>query len=370
MTDAPLSGLKVLDFSLNLPGPYATMVLASLGCEVVKIEPPRGDPARHIGALFPLLNRGKKSVLLDLRDPKSNAHLKALVQRSDILVEGFRPGVMARLGCGPEQAMAWNPRLIYCSISAFGQEGPRRSEPGHDLNLQALTGLCHLERDRTGAPRASVLPVADLSAAMAAVVSINAALLQRERTGEGRVLDVAMADALAHWTTTWAAGVDLLAPLRSTATGKLVSKTPWFKEIDRQRLYALPHYGLYGCRDGRWLAIGVVDEHRFWTALCTELGMHRTAKLPVPARAVLGRLIRKRIALHLRTRSRAHWLERFAGAGVPVTAVTQPKDVLDDPQLAGRELRNRAPLPGAESLRGPVPALGADTEAVLRSLPG
>ena len=156
----PLAGVKVLDFTWNLPGPYATARLVSLGATVWKIEPPRGDPAREVGALFDWLNQGKQSVVLDLKDDASRRHIEALITSADVLVEGFRPGVMQRLGCGPDRARALNPGLVWCSISAFGQEGPARGVPGHDLNLQALSGLCHLERDRRGRPRPTVLPVA------------------------------------------------------------------------------------------------------------------------------------------------------------------------------------------------------------------
>jgi crotonobetainyl-CoA:carnitine CoA-transferase CaiB-like acyl-CoA transferase len=144
MVEAPLSGIRVLDLTQNLPGPYATLTLASLGAEVVKIEPPKGDPARHIQPLFSMLNQGKKSVVLDLRDDGAKAALRRLVEQSDVLVEGFRPGVMARLGCSPEAALSWNPRLVWCSISAWGRSGPLATAAGHDVNVQAMTGLCWL----------------------------------------------------------------------------------------------------------------------------------------------------------------------------------------------------------------------------------
>ena len=147
---APLSGLKVLDFSQNLPGPYATFLLACWGADVIKVEPPKGDPARFMEPFFSMVNRGKRSVVLDLRDERSRSAVEALVRWADVLVEGFRPGVMDRLGCGFARAKELNPRIVYCSISAYGQEGPMRDHPGHDLNLQATSGVCHLERDADG----------------------------------------------------------------------------------------------------------------------------------------------------------------------------------------------------------------------------
>ena len=201
----PLAGLRVLDFSQNLPGPYASFLLASLGAEVIKVEPPRGDPGRHIGPFFAQVNRGKKSIVLDLRDPANAGVLEELVKSSDILLEGFRPGVMARLGCDVATARAWKPSLIYCSISAYGQQGPRHAQPGHDLNLQALTGVCYLERDAQDTPRGAMLPIADLSTSLVAVASICAAAAR----GGGATLDVSMADAALSWAHVWGHGIDL-----------------------------------------------------------------------------------------------------------------------------------------------------------------
>ncbi len=368
---APLHGLKVLDFTQNLPGPYATLCLASLGADVVKVEPPRGDPGRWASGLFAQVNRGKRSVVLDLRAPESRPALDALIGWADVLVEGFRPGVMDRLGAGWERASALNPRLIYCAISAFGQEGPRRDEPGHDLNLQALTGACHLERDARDAPRPLVLPIADLSAALAAVASINAAVVGQARTGQGARLDIAMSDALLSWTTLWSDGVDLAGPVRDAPVPGFLSG-PLAARLDRERLYALPHYGLFSCRDGRWLALGVVDEGHFWRALCESLGLGRLARLGLPARVVGGAAIRPLLAAVLRTRNRDVWLARLVAAGVPATPVLTPDEARRDPQARARgivsETAVRVPLHGATIPTTPAPALGEHTDSTLRAL--
>lgn len=368
----PLDGLQVLDFTTNLPGPYATFLLASLGAEVVKIEPPRGDPGRFMEPFFSLVNRGKRSVVLDLRDEASRGPLRALVERSDVLVESFRPGVMERLGCSPEQARAWNERLVYCSISAYGQQGPRAGEPGHDLNLQALAGVCHLERDRKGTPRGSALPVADLSASLVAVSSICAALLARGAEGPGRHLDVAMGDAVLSWASLWGEGVDLAAPLRDAAGDGLLASLsrPVRERLDRAKLYAMPHYGVFRAADDQWIALGVVDERHFWEGLCEALGVSWAARLPLPARVATGPLLRPVIARLIRRHPRAWWLDRLREHGVPATPVLTPPEATEEPQYRSRGLidalgRVRAPLPGAVDPERPAPRLGEHTEAVL-----
>jgi crotonobetainyl-CoA:carnitine CoA-transferase CaiB-like acyl-CoA transferase len=384
MTDAgngveatrPLTGVQVLDFTVNLPGPYASFLLASLGAEVIKVEPPRGDPARHMEPMFTFLNRGKRSVMLDLRDPTTRPALRALVERADVLFEGFRPGVMGRLGCDWETARDWNPRLIYCSISAFGQEGPRVHQPGHDLNLQALAGVCHLERDAHGRPRGSVLPVADLSTSLGAVASVCAALVARGPEGPGRYLDVAMSDAVLSWAHIWGEGIDLAAQAREAlgtgAAAKVVERT-LLERMDREKLYTMPQYGVYRTRDRRWLAIGIVDEKHFWQGLCEATGLGRLANLSMSARIAGGPFFRRLIGAVLRRRNLEHWLARFEEAGVPATPVLRPDETKQEPQFQARGLlddegRVRAPLPGAEHPQRPAPELGEHTEQVLAEL--
>ena len=357
-----LSHLVVLDFTWNLPGPYATSLLAAQGAEVIKIEPPRGDPGRNIPSLFARLNRGKKSVVLDLRKPEDQARIKPLVERADVLVEGFRPGVIDRLGCSAEQALKWNPELIFCSISAFGQNSPARDVPGHDLNLQALAGLSHLERNASGFPTEMVLPIADFSSALAAVAAIGLALAEREQTGKGKVLDVAMLDAVAHWTATWAEGLDLLGQVKDIGpAGEAVAASPWFGSHRRRRLYALPHYGLYRCLDGKWIAVGIVDENRFWRSFCKTLGLRGIGRLPLAARAGLAPVLDKLVKARLRTRTRKHWLRVLQAADVPVTPVLTPGEAQRDPRVV---VRQAGPIPGSRMPLAAAPKLGEHTDSV------
>lgn len=367
--DQPLSGVVVVDLTWNLPGPYASSLLQSLGAEVTKVEPPRGDPARSMPGLFASLNRGKSSVTLDLRAEEDRAALRDLFARADVVLEGFRPGVAARLGCSAADVHAVNPRAVYCSISAFGQDGPLRDLPGHDLNAQALSGACHLGRDRSGAPHGLPLPVADLSAATHAVAGITAALYARTRHGRGAVLDVAMLDGAVSWSALWGLGVDLaddarraLPPAARTAAGR------WLERLDRERLHALPHYGCFRCADGRWIAVGVVDEGHFWSALCDAVGLGRFGRLPMPARVVLGPVLRRLLALRLRRRSSEAWLSELAGRGIPVTPVLTPAEALDHPQVRARMVGPdgavRPPLPGARFPTGEVPRRSPPSRAV------
>ncbi|HET9068398.1 MAG TPA: CoA transferase, partial [Amaricoccus sp.] len=206
---APLAGIRVLDLSRVLAGPYCTALLADLGAEIIKLEPPAGDDYRHIGpfrdgesALFTLNNRGKRSLVLDLKDAADLALAREIAARVDVVVENFRPGVAARLGLGPETLRALNPRLVYCSISGFGQEGPFRDLPAYDLVVQAMSGLMAATGEEGGAPLKAGESVADLVAGLFASWSILAALVQRGATGEGATLDIAMYDALFSMLTT------------------------------------------------------------------------------------------------------------------------------------------------------------------------
>ncbi len=205
----PLDGIRVLDLTRVLSGPYCTALLADLGAEVIKLESPAGDEYRHIGpfkegesALFTLNNRGKRSMTLDLKAPADLALAQAIAGRVDVVVENFRPGVAERLGLGAAALRAKNPRLIYCSISGFGQDGPFRDLPAYDVVVQAMSGLMSATGEEGGAPLQTGEALGDLIAGLFASWSIMAALVQRDRTGQGAALDVAMYDALFSMLTT------------------------------------------------------------------------------------------------------------------------------------------------------------------------
>ncbi|MCA9709563.1 MAG: CoA transferase, partial [Myxococcales bacterium] len=349
----PLVGVRVLDFTQNLPGPYASLLLASMGAEVIKVEPPRGDTGRLIGRLFDMVNAGKKSVVLDLKTAEGRADLDRMLPHVDVLLEGFRPGVMEALGAGPAQARRRNPGLVYCSMSGYGHAGPYRDYPGHDLNFQALTGVCHMLRDASERPLGCALPIADLSSGLSAVATILAALYGRQRDGQGRHIDVALTDTVLSWAYVWSEGltpadarlsgalrpisrwVDARAARDPKARPYLEHAASWLAEpgtaasvdrlggrlqqtrtwrgLVRLRLHALPHYALYRTRDDQWLSVGIVDEQKFWVALCEALPLPAPVRrsilaIPLGARMVTSTPVRRVLARAFRQRTLDQWL--------------------------------------------------------------
>lgn len=323
-----LRGIRVLDLTRFLPGGYCTVLLADLGAEVVKIEEPkRGDPARTphpmldpIGARHALRNRAKKSVTVNLADPRGAEVMRRLVSRAHVLVEGFRPGAAARLGVGFDTVHAWNPALVYCSISGYGQDGPYRDLPGHDINYMAYAGaLAVMARD--GAPEAPALQVADIAGGMLAATGILAAVIEAQRTGRGRLVDVALADAVIS---------TLYLPYVSHVAG-----TAGFGDGARHAPRAA--YGVYETADGKHLTLGIAAEMHFWTRLCRAVGRedladeaHLSGGKQQEARAALEELFR--------TRSRDEWCELLRRNDVPCAPVNDLDEVVRDPHTRVRRM--------------------------------
>ncbi|MEW5738103.1 MAG: CaiB/BaiF CoA-transferase family protein [Myxococcota bacterium] len=366
----PLEGLKVLDLSRLLPGPYATLVLADLGAQVDKVEEPGvGDYTRHsppmkddTSALFLGLNRNKRSIALDLKSPDGAAKLKALARQYDVLVESFRPGVMDKLGLGWDALQKENPRLIYCAISGYGNTGPDRLRAGHDINYLARCGALAYGGKPGGAPAMAGVQIADIGGgSLFALVGILAALHERSRTGKGRFVDVSMTDGA-------------LAFLHMHLAGRLVmGKEGVPLQRGREALNGgYPCYGLYQTGDGRWLAVGAL-EPKFFMGVCAALerpelmdGAYDTGELGARTRAELEKVFA--------SKPLAHWIELFRTVDLCVEPVLEGDEVLDDPQLKARGLFEeeggvvwlRTPLKlGAPPIR-PPPALGQHTEEILR----
>jgi alpha-methylacyl-CoA racemase len=261
MTGA-LEGVRVLDLTRYIPGPYCAMLLGDLGADVVKIEPPPfGDPTRGLppavgedSAAHAAFNRNKRSLAVDLRTAEGAGVVRRLAGQADVLLETFRPGTLAGWGLGPEPLLAANPRLVYCSLSGYGQGGDHAGRAGHDIDYLALGGFLGGNRDRAGEPVLPAAQVADMTGALLATVGILAALQARERTGRGQWVDASML-----------AGVTALMTL--PATRRLAGPGP---ADELTGVHAC--YRLYRCRDGRQLAVGAL-EPKFWEALCRALGL-------------------------------------------------------------------------------------------------
>jgi CoA:oxalate CoA-transferase len=289
----PLSRVRVLDLSIWRPGPYATSLLCALGADVLKVEPPGGDPMRHYPGLFEAINAGKRSVVLDLKDPSDRSRALELTIEADVLVEGFRPEVMARLGLDEHTARAANPAIVYCSISGYGQADPRATLPGHDLNYQAWAGALTPEGGSAAMPP---LPTADLASGLTAAFGICASLLGRGTGGGGTHLDVSMTDVMATWTG------------RTGAASDDPSGT-------------VPGYGLFGTADGGQIALGVVNEQHFWSDLCASLGLDDLAGLAFGERTGRGDELQAAVAAAVHVRGRDELVETLTAAGVPVAPV-------------------------------------------------
>ncbi len=323
----PLAGLRVLDFTTLLPGPLATLMLAEAGAEVTKIERPGGEDMRHFAprwgessAAFALLNRGKQSLAIDLKSQEGRARLQPLLQRADILVEQFRPGVMERFGLGYDAVRAVNPRIVYCSISGYGQSGARAGEAGHDLNYIGNTGLLALQPGPTDHPVVPPALVADIAGgSFPAMINILLALRHRDLTGEGCRLDIAMADAM--FTFAWHALAEGLGG------GK-------FPESGRGLLTGgSPRYQLYPTRDGRLIACGALEQHfweRFAKTIDLDAGLADDRADPQSTRKAVADIIRAKTA--------DQWRPIFAAADCCVTVVTSLEDAIRDPHFVARGL--------------------------------
>ena len=330
-TGKPLKGVRVIDLSRLVPGPYSSMMLADLGADVIAVRSGRG-PA-PIGALA----RGKRFVTLDLRTPLGRSALHRIVGEADVLIEGFRPGVAARIGAGYEQLARLNPGLIYCSLTGYGQSGPRSADAGHDINYLAVSGVLGAVGPPDGPPLPPLNLLADLGAgAIAAALAIVTALFERARTGRGRRLDVAMVDACYA-----------MVDLHRAAWG-----TPAMPQRGRGVLSGTaPSYRTYRCADGRYVAVGAL-ERRFFETLWRTLGLREPA--PDQDDPSTWPATAEQLESAFASADRDAWTVRFAGIDACVTPVLAPHEVERDPHALGRY---NPP---------PEPPIVDDGEAVLR----
>ena len=361
----PLQGVRILDLTRLLPGPFCTWVLAALGAEVLRVEDPGvGDYARlwppmvgSSGALFHQLNRGKRSIIIDLRQAEGQSLLRELAGGSDILVEGFRPGTLAKLGVAPQDLRREFPRLILCSISGYGQDGPRSHRAGHSLNYEAVSGLLWLNGEQGGPPRIPGFPVADLAGAMQAALGMTAALYQRERTSEGCWIDISMTESVASLT----------APVQGFRGFEL--------EEDRglgMLTGGMACYHVYRTADGEYLTVAAI-EPKFWMGVCQLLELPGLASLPAYPGPAQPEAIR-RVTEVVASKTRAQWEKTFEGADLCVEPVLSPQEAVDDAHAQHRCVVEegggfrwfRPPL--GSSPEGDPPVAGEHTDPVLQEM--
>lgn len=379
--DAPrgaLAGVRVLDFSRLAPGPMATAILADLGAEVIKVEEPgggrrareerqlRGEPADTFTEaelerrkLSPF-ERGKLSIALDLKQDEGRRLALELVKGVDVVVEGFRPGVMARLGLGYEDLHAVNPKVVYCSLTGYGQDGPRRDRVGHDLNYMADSGALSLFADRaTGKPIIPPNLVADYAGgSLQAVIGILSALHARVETGRGQYVDVSLSDGvlalLAAEATSYAATGHVPVGGKTRLTGSMA------------------YYDVYETADGRFLSLGC-NEPAFFRALCIELDLEHLIERQQDSEPVWQETARQAIQSRISTATLGDWEARFAGKDIAFAPVRTIPEVLDDPHYVHRQLVHRGEDGSPRSARIGSPFHLSETPVVPRfdvPLPG
>jgi crotonobetainyl-CoA:carnitine CoA-transferase CaiB-like acyl-CoA transferase len=370
---APLEGVRVLDLTRLLPGPLATQHLADYGAEVIKVEDTgAGDYARTMGAMggdtswfYQIVNRNKYSLRLDLKQAEGRALFLRLVETADIVVEGFRPGVMARLGLGYEVLAKHNPRVILCSITGYGQTGPYAARAGHDINYLGYAGVLDQIGTAGGAPALSNVQIGDLlGGTMGAVMGVMVALFDAQRSGQGRHVDVSMTDAsFAH----------AIFPLTEVlANGQVKPRG------EDMLSGGVPCYGVYETADGRHMAVGALEE-KFWHLLCDTVG-RPDLKPGHLAQGEEGVRVRGALAAIFRSRSQRDWVVIFDAVDCCVTPVLRLEESLQDAQLQARGMvlevggvRQFGPavrmtaMPEASMRAAPAKA-GADTEAILTGI--
>ncbi|MEZ4394055.1 MAG: CaiB/BaiF CoA-transferase family protein [Polyangiales bacterium] len=368
----PLTGVRVLDLTRLLPGPFASLVLADLGAQVDKVEDPgQGDYLRHMppaaggvsGAFF-ALNRDKRSLVLDLKNPEGSALLRRLARAYDVVLEGFRPGVLARLGCSHEALLAENPRLIVCAITGYGQDGPLAQRAGHDINYLARAGVLGVTGPSGGAPAVSGVQMADVAGgAMWAVIGVLSALRQRDLTGVGGVVDIALCEGA--------------LPLAAFSLGAIAAGEPSAPRGGSVLDGGVAPYNTYLTRDGEAVSLGAL-EPKFLMAFAAGTGMDLDADAlrPGPHQVAL----RARFAELFASRTRAEWESFSIEHDCCLEPALRPEELVDDPQHRARGVFFSVRDEGGEArtvYRTPVGAgdavphhaaraAGADADAVLR----
>ena len=374
-TTGPLLGLRILDLTRLLPGPLGTMLMADMGADVIKIEDPsapdyvRAFPPYVNGesANYMAYNRSKRSVLLDYQTPDGRDQFLDLVKTADVVVEQFRPGHLDRLGIGYAAARAVNPRIIYVSVTGFGQTGPYAHLAGHDLNYIALAGVLDLTGDGNSGPTVPGVQLADIAGgSYMSVVATLSALYARERTGEGQHVDVSMTDAV--------------LPLLSVAYASYAGTGTASERGTLPLSGGLPNYGVYRCRDGKYVALGTL-ESKFWQKFCTLIGKPDWLSFLLPASPTQVAEVKAQVQTVFLEKDRDEWAGFGLEHDILITPVNTLDDLETDPHLMARQMIVTQDHPVAGPFRSigvplkfsgtparpawPAPGLGDDTADVL-----
>jgi crotonobetainyl-CoA:carnitine CoA-transferase CaiB-like acyl-CoA transferase len=328
----PLEGIRVLDLTRLLPGPYCSLLLADYGADVIKVEDPKsGDYARWYepkvnddqSAMFISLNRNKRSITLDLKDEKDKETFISLIKTADVLIESFRPGVMDRLGLGFEELKVHNPKLIYCAITGYGQSGPYAKEAGHDINFLSYSGLLHLQGAPNEKPLIPSVQISDIGGgALMAAIGILLAIIDAKKSNTGQFVDISMLDGALSWMHTilpnyWTSGE---LPNRGELTlngGKAC-------------------YEIYRTKDNRYISVGAL-EYKFWKSFCKVIDKEELIEqLDEPLEQ--QRLMKQEVQEVIHQKTLEEWLELFEGIDACVSPVLTPEELADHPQIKHRQM--------------------------------
>ncbi len=318
MTKLPLSGVRILSLAEQYPGPYAGMLLADMGADVILVERPgSGDPSRRFPGLFASFNRNKRSVVLDLKSEEGRASFLELVDSADVVMEGFRPGVMDRLKLGAEALRLHKPDLVFVSISAFGQNGPLSGVAGHDLSIQAAAGLVQVPIGQEAQAPLPMLPLGDIASAMFAALGVVTALFARKSSGNGSTLDVSMLDSLVSWMTPF-----LMPPMNKLPTREL-------PPLD-------PGYGIFLTADSRQITLSIAGEDSMWMALCNILSLPQFADLNEDQRSSRSKEITPCLREAIAKQPFERLYQQLKDHSIAFGPVLGLDEVLKDPQMIVR----------------------------------
>lgn len=327
MAASLLAGIRVLDFSQYIPGPYATLMLSDLGADVVKVEPPAGDPMRYYGAVdgsvspfYGVMNGGKRVITINLKTLEGKGAILGLLAAADVLIESYRPGVLDRLGLGRTVLESTNPRLVHCSISSFGKNGPLAEMGAHDVNCMALGGGLSVS-GTTARPIMTSPPVADYASALQASLTVVAALLARQRSGKGCYIDLSMTDTVLAWQSCIITDAMRDGVIARRGVGESNG--------------GLASYNLYETADGRFISIGA-DEDKFWARFCTAVG--REDWIPRKTESAPQTALVEEVQNLIRTQPLAHWNAFLGEVDCCYQPVLDPAELPRHPQILARKM--------------------------------